>query len=172
MPPLSPPSDFSSSSCKASITSSNGTTQSEPGNRIAQALGVDDKTVATVRAGLIATSEIPKLEKLVGVDGKERPVRRLGGGHRKQAVRDDDRDNPVRDDDWDNPVKGVIIPDEAKANSAAMSAWIDSNRGKKRRKRGRKTAHKSMGSIAPQSLSRRTFSIRRSGTSHITATRT
>jgi DNA topoisomerase-3 len=25
--------------------------------------------------------------------------------------------------------KGVIIPDEAKANSAAMSAWIDSNRG-------------------------------------------
>jgi hypothetical protein len=30
--------------------------------------------------------------------------------------------------------KGVIIPDEAKANSAAMSAWIDSNRGTKRRK--------------------------------------
>ena len=25
--------------------------------------------------------------------------------------------------------KGVVIPDEAKANSAAMSAWIDSNRG-------------------------------------------
>jgi DNA topoisomerase-3 len=34
--------------------------------------------------------------------------------------------------------KGVIIPDEAKTNSAAMSAWIDSNRGTKRRKRGRK----------------------------------
>jgi DNA topoisomerase-3 len=29
--------------------------------------------------------------------------------------------------------KGVIIPDEAKANSAAMSAWIDSNRGTKRK---------------------------------------
>jgi DNA topoisomerase-3 len=29
--------------------------------------------------------------------------------------------------------KGVIIPNEAKANSAAMSAWIDSNRGTKRR---------------------------------------
>ena len=27
--------------------------------------------------------------------------------------------------------KGLIIPDEAKANSAAMSAWIDSNRGTK-----------------------------------------
>jgi hypothetical protein len=24
--------------------------------------------------------------------------------------------------------KGVVIPEEAKANSAAMSAWIDSNR--------------------------------------------
>jgi DNA topoisomerase-3 len=48
--------------------------------------------------------------------------------------------------------KGVIIPDEAKANSAAMSAWIDSNRGTKRRKRGRKTAYKPRGSIAPQSI--------------------
>jgi DNA topoisomerase-3 len=46
--------------------------------------------------------------------------------------------------------KGVVIPDEAKANSAAMSAWIDSNQGTKRRKRSRKTAHKPMGSIAPQ----------------------
>jgi DNA topoisomerase III len=46
--------------------------------------------------------------------------------------------------------KGVIIPDEAKANSAAMSAWIDTNRGTKRRNRGRKTACKPMGSIAPQ----------------------
>jgi DNA topoisomerase-3 len=36
--------------------------------------------------------------------------------------------------------KGIIIPDEAKANSAAMSAWIDSNRGTKRRNRGRKRA--------------------------------
>jgi DNA topoisomerase-3 len=47
--------------------------------------------------------------------------------------------------------KGIIIPDEAKANSAAMSAWIDSNRGTKRRKRGRKTAYKPKRSIAPQS---------------------
>jgi DNA topoisomerase-3 len=46
--------------------------------------------------------------------------------------------------------KGIIIPDEAKANSAAMSVWIDSNRGTKRRKRGRKTAYKARGSIAPQ----------------------
>jgi DNA topoisomerase III len=38
--------------------------------------------------------------------------------------------------------KGIVIPDEAKANSTAMSAWIDSNRGAKRRKRSRKTANK------------------------------
>jgi hypothetical protein len=37
--------------------------------------------------------------------------------------------------------KGVVIPDEAKANSAAMSAWIDSNRGTKRRNRGPKRDH-------------------------------
>jgi DNA topoisomerase-3 len=47
--------------------------------------------------------------------------------------------------------KGVVIPEEAKANSAAMSAWIDSNRGAKRRKHGRKTAYKLAGSVAPQS---------------------
>ena len=47
--------------------------------------------------------------------------------------------------------KGVVIPEEAKANSAAMSAWIDSNRSAKRRKRGRKTAYKLPGSLAPQS---------------------
>ena len=48
--------------------------------------------------------------------------------------------------------KGVVIPDEVKANSAAMSAWIDSNRGTKRRKRGRKTTHKAKRSIEPQSM--------------------
>ena len=47
--------------------------------------------------------------------------------------------------------KGVVVSDEAKANSAAMSAWIDSNRGAKRHKRGRKTAYKLVGSVAPPS---------------------
>ena len=47
--------------------------------------------------------------------------------------------------------KGLIIPDEAKASSAAMSAWIDSKRGTKRHRRGRKTAFKPAGSVAPQS---------------------
>jgi DNA topoisomerase-3 len=47
--------------------------------------------------------------------------------------------------------KGLVIPDEAKASSAAMSAWIDSNRDTKRRRRGRKAAYKPAGSAAPQS---------------------
>jgi DNA topoisomerase-3 len=47
--------------------------------------------------------------------------------------------------------KGVVIPDQAKANSAAMSAWIDSNRDTKRRRRGHKTAYKPAGSAAPKS---------------------
>ena len=45
--------------------------------------------------------------------------------------------------------KGVVIPEEAKANSAAMSAWIDSNRSAKRRKR--KNPYKPTGSVAPRS---------------------
>jgi hypothetical protein len=43
--------------------------------------------------------------------------------------------------------KGLVIPDEAKASSAAMSAWIDSNRDTKRRRRGRKPAYKPAASI-------------------------
>jgi hypothetical protein len=50
--------------------------------------------------------------------------------------------------------KGLIIPDEAKASSAAMSAWIDSNRGTKRGKRGRNATYKSAGSVAPRSWAR------------------
>jgi DNA topoisomerase-3 len=46
--------------------------------------------------------------------------------------------------------KGLIIPDDARTNSVAMSAWIDTNRGKKRRKLGRKTSNKPVGSVAPQ----------------------
>jgi ParB-like chromosome segregation protein Spo0J len=41
-------------------------------NTIAKQVKVDDKTVAKVRRGLEATSEIPKLGKTVGADGKAR----------------------------------------------------------------------------------------------------
>jgi hypothetical protein len=43
-------------------------------SRIGSALGVDSKTVASIRAGLEATSEIPKLDRLIGADGKSRPA--------------------------------------------------------------------------------------------------
>jgi len=47
--------------------------------------------------------------------------------------------------------KGLVIRDEAKASSAAMSTWIDSNRDSTRRRRDRKAAYKAAGSTAPQS---------------------
>src|SRR6266700_1727965 len=46
--------------------------------------------------------------------------------------------------------KGLVIPDDARTNSAAMSAWIDTNRVKKRRKLNRKTSNRPVGSAAPQ----------------------
>jgi ParB-like chromosome segregation protein Spo0J len=69
-------------------------------NRIAGGLGVDDKTVASVRAGLEATSELPKLKKLVGADGKERPVQQ-SGRKRSSVSRDVDSDDDDDDDDED-----------------------------------------------------------------------
>jgi DNA topoisomerase-3 len=48
--------------------------------------------------------------------------------------------------------KGLIIPDDARSNSAAMSAWIDTNRDKKRRKLNRKTSNRPIGSVAPQGV--------------------
>jgi DNA topoisomerase-3 len=46
--------------------------------------------------------------------------------------------------------KGLVIPDDARTNSVAMSAWIDTNRGKKRRKLSRKTSNRPVGSVAPR----------------------
>src|SRR5712671_4564349 len=46
--------------------------------------------------------------------------------------------------------KGLVIPDDARSNSAAMSAWIDTNRVKKRRKLNRKTSKRPVRSVAPQ----------------------
>ncbi len=57
--------------------------------------------------------------------------------------------------------KGVVIPDEAKANPAAMAAWINSNKGTKRRKSGRKTAFRPAGSIAAQSTAPKKMSRKR-----------
>lgn len=48
---------------------------------IAKSLGVDDKTVACVRAGMHSTSEIPQLGFTLGSDGKYRPATRSYGEH-------------------------------------------------------------------------------------------
>jgi len=42
-------------------------------NLLATLLGVTDKTIRSVREDMEATSEFPKLARLVGADGKERP---------------------------------------------------------------------------------------------------
>jgi DNA topoisomerase-3 len=64
--------------------------------------------------------------------------------------------------------KGLIIPDEAKASSAAMSAWIDSNRDPKRGRRGRKTAFKSASTASQLTVSAKGSRKRKAG---VTATR-
>jgi DNA topoisomerase-3 len=46
--------------------------------------------------------------------------------------------------------KGVVIPDEAKASSVAMSAWIESNQRKERGKGRRNAADKPTRSTAPE----------------------
>jgi DNA topoisomerase-3 len=46
--------------------------------------------------------------------------------------------------------KGLIIPDDVRTNSAAMSVWIDANRDKKRRKSGRKTTYRPAEPVAPK----------------------
>jgi DNA topoisomerase III len=48
--------------------------------------------------------------------------------------------------------KGIVIPDEAKASSATMSAWIESNQSTKPGKGRRKTADKRPRSTAPKSM--------------------
>jgi DNA topoisomerase-3 len=48
--------------------------------------------------------------------------------------------------------KGIVVPDEAKTNSVAMAAWLDSNKGAKRRSGHRKTAPRTAGTSSAQSI--------------------
>ena len=57
--------------------------------------------------------------------------------------------------------KGIVIPDEAKASSAAMSTWIDSNQVKKRDKSRRKRVKTPTQSIGPKSAAPRMRSRKR-----------
>ncbi|MDP2618588.1 MAG: ParB N-terminal domain-containing protein [Hyphomicrobiales bacterium] len=87
--------------------------------QIAAELGVDDKTVGTVRAGLEATAEIPQLEKTVGADGRSRrkpSVSRvhLPGDDGKAAVKGAAR--TIRDEETEakraanDAVRAVAVP--------------------------------------------------------------
>jgi DNA topoisomerase III len=49
--------------------------------------------------------------------------------------------------------KGIVVPDETKTSSAALSAWIASNLGTERAKGRRKTTNKPPRSTAPKSTS-------------------
>ncbi|TAH68524.1 MAG: DNA topoisomerase III [Rhodopseudomonas palustris] len=48
--------------------------------------------------------------------------------------------------------KGIVVPDEAKTNSAAMAAWLDSNKGAKRRSGHRKAAARTAGTSTSRSM--------------------
>jgi ParB-like chromosome segregation protein Spo0J len=86
-------------------------TPSWSNNKIAKALGVDGKTIASARSDLEATSEIPKLERLTGTDGKARPSRRRHRNLQDDEALDDEDDEDLRprgkraEDQWDDPVK-------------------------------------------------------------------
>jgi hypothetical protein len=67
--------------------------------QIAKAVKADDKTVAKVRRELEATSEIPRLEKTVGADGKarKRPARTATAKKKPRFSRWHSLQNRVRD---------------------------------------------------------------------------
>jgi len=84
--------------------------------RVAGGLDVDDKTVASVRAGLVATSEIPRLDKTVGADGKARraPPKRRRKNH-SSPLADDELLIDDEDDEADEDEVVALDPTQDKA---------------------------------------------------------
>src|SRR3954468_10894146 len=68
--------------------------------------------------------------------------------------------------------KGIVIPEEAKADTATMSAWIDQIRSSKRRNVGRKSGSKPPGSAAPRSGAPKTIPRKRKPAAASTADQT
>ena len=66
--------------------------------------------------------------------------------------------------------KGIVIPDEAKASSAAMSTWIDSNPVKRSGKSRRKRVNTPTKSIAPKSAVPKKRSRKRAASAVATVT--
>jgi hypothetical protein len=98
-------------------------------NAIAKQVKVDDKTVAKVRRGLESTSEIPKLEKTVGADGKKRkqPAKKT-----KPAVKQKTEQHLTLLSD------GTVV--DAKDGGAAKTAPIEATNAPNRQKPRRKSA--------------------------------
>jgi hypothetical protein len=93
--------------------------QPEKSNRqIAKTVKADDKTVGSVRRGLVATAEIPQLTKTVGRDGKARTTARKPVAKRKRRDVEDHiaekkaREAAAKDSDAPAPAPHRIDPDE------------------------------------------------------------
>jgi site-specific DNA-methyltransferase (adenine-specific) len=86
--------------------------------RISRELGVDHKTVGTVRTDLSSTGEIPQLEKTVGDDGKSRPAKQ-GRRKRKALTLNYDPQTDDWSDDWD---------DDDRPQERRVDAWNDPTR--------------------------------------------
>jgi hypothetical protein len=72
-------------------------TPEKSNNQIAKEVKADDKTVARVRTDLESTSEIPKLERTVGADGKARKQRdkkKVGAAAKPQPAKINDKKPP------------------------------------------------------------------------------
>jgi ParB/Sulfiredoxin domain len=91
-------------------------------NRIAEELGVDHKTVRAVRDDLEATWEIPKLDQLVGKDGKARRRRKAKPTTLKQAA--DGSYQAALDDDIDDDDDDLVV-DRRKRRRSDDDAWND-----------------------------------------------
>jgi ParB-like chromosome segregation protein Spo0J len=84
--------------------------------QVAKAIGVDHKTVGSVRSDLRSSGEIPQLAKLLGADGKRRSAGRASKPRRKQAQQAlHDGDVDLDDDDDDAEAEQSDAPLETKA---------------------------------------------------------
>jgi ParB-like chromosome segregation protein Spo0J len=95
--------------------------------RVAGGLGVDDKTVASVRMGLMATAEFPQLDKTVGADGKARraPPKRRRKSHSA----------PLADDE-------LFLDDEGDDTDEAVAADPKQDKARRREEREQRRADK------------------------------
>ena len=98
--------------------------------RIGRELGVDHKTVGSVRADLIANRGIPRLEKTVGDDGKARKTKRPRRKARP-AIEDWDDD----DDDDDDDDEDALVEDFDDASRPEGDDKPESDRARLRRER-------------------------------------